>query len=64
MDEQMYTVPEVSQRLRVPEATVRRMLRDGRLRGNRLGGTRLGWRIPESAIRELLGGSNQGKAAA
>lgn len=51
----MLTVPEVSEWLRVPEATVRRMLRDGRLQGNRLGGTRLGWRIPESAVRRMLG---------
>ena len=55
MNERMLTVPEVSEWLRVPEATVRRMLRDGRLHGNRLGGTRLGWRIPESAVLELLG---------
>lgn len=57
----MLTVPEVSERLRIPEATVRRMLRDGRLRGNRFGGTRLGWRIPESAVRQLL---ERGNAAA
>ncbi len=64
MEERMLTVPEVSEWLRVPEATVRRMLRDGRLRGSRLGGTRLGWRIPESAVRRMLGQGGEGKAAA
>lgn len=64
--ERMLTVREVSDRLRVPEATIRRWLRDGRLRGVRLGGTRLGYRIAESDVEAFVRASygEQGKAAA
>ena len=64
--ERMLTVREVSERLNVPEATIRRWLRDGRLRGARLGGTRLGYRIAESDVERFVeaGYGGQGKAAA
>ena len=64
--ERMLTVREVAERLRVPEQTVRRWLRDGRLRGARLGGTKLGYRIAESDVETFLEASygRQGKAAA
>ena len=53
-DEPLLTVSEVAMRLRTTEETVRRWLRSGRIAGVRMGGTRLGWRIPSSEIRRLL----------
>ena len=50
----LLTVPEVAQRIRVSPELVRRWLRDGRLRGVRLGGTRLGWRIPDDEVERFL----------
>src|SRR3954447_11780216 len=40
-NDRLFTVPEVAERLRVKHETVRRWLREGRLRGIRLGGTKL-----------------------
>ncbi len=51
---QLLTVPEVAQRIRVSPELVRRWLRDGRLRGVRLGGTRLGWRIADNEVERFL----------
>ena len=53
-DERLLTVAEVAARVRVSEATVREWLRRGRLKGSRPGGTKAGWRIPESEVRRLL----------
>ena len=53
-DEPLLTVSEVALRLRTTEETVRRWLRTGRIAGVRIGGTRLGWRVPSSEIRRLL----------
>ena len=63
MTERVLTVPEVAERLRINEETVRRWLRTKKLQGTRLGGTRAGYRIPESEVNRLLG-FDQGKAAA
>ncbi len=52
--ERLYTVPEVAEVLRTREETVRRLLRSGALRGMRLGGTRLGYRISEAALRDFI----------
>ena len=52
-DDRILTVDEVAERLRLEPETVRRMLRDGRLRGSLLS-RRAGWRVQESALRELL----------
>lgn len=49
----MRTVHEVSERLRLHPATVREWLRTGRLKGVRMGGTKAGWRIPQSEIDRL-----------
>lgn len=49
----MHTVHEVSERLRLHPATVREWLRTGRLKGVRMGGTKAGWRIPQSEIDRL-----------
>jgi excisionase family DNA binding protein len=51
--ERYLTVEECAERLRVDGATVRRWLRDGKLRGLSLGG-RTGWRIPEEAFARFL----------
>jgi excisionase family DNA binding protein len=41
------TVSEVAERLRVGQESVRRWLRQGKLRGVRTGAMRGGWRVPE-----------------
>jgi excisionase family DNA binding protein len=61
-DDRFLTVPEVAERVRVAPETVRRWLRSGRLRGVLPGGTKSGWRIPESELRRFLSGAE--KAAA
>jgi excisionase family DNA binding protein len=50
----LLTVPEVAERLRASEWTVREWLRQGRLRGSRPGGTRLGWRIAEAELDRFI----------
>lgn len=50
----LLTVPEVAERIRVSPELVRRWLRQGRLRGVRLGGTRLGWRILDAELERFL----------
>ena len=52
--EKVLTVEEAAERIRTTPHTVRRWLREGKLKGTRPGGTRLGWRIPESEVRHLL----------
>jgi excisionase family DNA binding protein len=52
--ERLLTVREAAERLRTTEETIRRWLRSGHLRGVRPGGTRLGWRIPESELRRII----------
>jgi excisionase family DNA binding protein len=60
----MLTVGEVAKRVRTSEATVRRWLREKKLRGVRPGGTRLGWRIPASEVERLLSGDDAPKTRA
>lgn len=52
----MLTVEQVAERLGAHPETVRRWLRSGTIKGVRPGGMKLGWRIPESEVRRLLGG--------
>jgi len=59
----MLTVDEVAKRIRTSDATVRRWLREKKLRGVRPGGTRLGWRIPASEVERLLRGEEAPKIA-
>lgn len=54
MADKLLTVPEVAERVRVSEATVRDWLRHGRLPGIRPGGTKAGWRIAESDLDRFL----------
>jgi excisionase family DNA binding protein len=47
----LLTVDQACARLGVHREWLRRRLRDGRIRGVRLGGARLGWRIKPSELR-------------
>jgi excisionase family DNA binding protein len=49
------TVREFAAQIRTSEATVRRWIREGRLRGVMPGGRRTGYRIPSSEVDRLLG---------
>lgn len=53
-DEQLLTVPEVAKRLRVNPETVRRWLREGKMRGFIPGGLRAGYRITESEVDRFM----------
>ena len=57
-DDRYLTVPEVAERLRVTEETVRRWVRTGRLPAVMPGGRKAGYRISERALRTMLGGTD------
>ncbi len=61
--QRLLTVREVAERLRSSPETVRRWLRQGKLRGFRPGGTRLGYRVAESDLQRFLAQPNQDKSA-
>ncbi len=50
----LLTVDDVAREVRVSKETVRRWLLAGQLRGKRLGGTKLGYRIRESDLDRFL----------
>jgi excisionase family DNA binding protein len=52
--EQMLTVRQTAERLGATQDTIRRWLRTGKIRGVMPGGTKLGYRVPESEVRRLL----------
>lgn len=52
----MLTVKQAAALLQVHIVTVQRWLRGGQIKGVRLGGTKAGWRIPESEVERLLRG--------
>lgn len=54
MPDEVLTVAEIAERLKVNPETVRRWLRDGKLKGTLLG-DRAGWRVPSSEVDKLLG---------
>jgi excisionase family DNA binding protein len=54
MAERFITVPEAAEQLQVHPQTIRAWLRSGKLRGRLIGGTKSGYRIPQSAVDELL----------
>ena len=54
VDERLYTVPEVAEKLRVSTWTVLNWLRAGQLKGFRAGGTKAGWRIRESDLQRYV----------
>lgn len=53
--EGLMTVKEAAAYLKISRQTVLAWLRSGKLQGIRLGGTKVGWRIPEGELRRLLG---------
>ena len=53
-EQRLLTVREVAERPRSSPETVRRWLRQGKLRGFRPGGTKLGYRVPESELQRFL----------
>lgn len=64
VDEERYlTVAEAAERLKLAPVTIRRWLREGRMRGTLLS-DRGGYRIPESEVGRILRGEEPGKAAA
>lgn len=54
MESRLLRVADVAAKLKVHPETVRDWLRQGRLRGSRLGGDRAGWRIAESEVERFL----------
>jgi excisionase family DNA binding protein len=54
MPDRLMNVPEVAARLGVKDATVREWLKTGRLKGFRLGGARLGWKVRESDVDAFI----------
>ena len=52
-EQRLLTVREVAERIRSSPETVRRWLRQGKLRGFRPGGTKLGYRVPESELNRF-----------
>ena len=59
--ERMLKVPEVAKRLGLNPETIRRWLREGKLRGVLVGGTRGGYRVPESEVARVLTIPNEGE---
>jgi excisionase family DNA binding protein len=53
------TVNEAAERLRVHPQTVRLWLRQGKLKGRLIGGTKSGYRIPERELTRLLEGTEE-----
>jgi excisionase family DNA binding protein len=62
--DRLLTVPEVAERVRATSDTVRHWLRQGKLKGRRLGGDRLGWRISESDLDRFIAGEPSGEEKA
>jgi len=61
--QRLLTVREVAQQLRSSPETVRRWLRQGKLRGFRPGGTKLGYRVPENELQRFLREASDGPGA-
>ena len=47
------TVEDVAARLGISQQTVRRWLKAGYLKGYRIGGTKIGWRIPATEMERI-----------
>jgi excisionase family DNA binding protein len=61
-EERLLTVREVAERIRSSPQTVRRWLRQGRLHGFLPGGTKLGYRVPESELKRFLAESDESQS--
>lgn len=62
MDEELLTVEEIADRLKVHIESVRRWLRDGKLKGYRIN-RRVGWRVPVSELDRFVRGEVAGNDA-
>lgn len=60
MDSTLLTVEEAAKQLRVSPDTIRRFLRDKKMRGVRVGGQ---WRIPKDAVQSVFGRFEFGETA-
>lgn len=58
-DDELLTVAEVAQRLKLHQETIRRWIREGKLTAIRLGRTQAGYRIRTSDLQLFLSGSKQ-----
>jgi excisionase family DNA binding protein len=54
VDENWFTSDEIAERLKVSPLTVRRWIREGRLRAILLGGKKTGYRVRESDLNAFL----------
>lgn len=61
-EQRLLTVREVAERIRSSPETVRRWLRQGKLRGFRPGGSKLGYRVPESELNRFLAESDHSRS--
>jgi excisionase family DNA binding protein len=61
VEEKLYTVDEAAEYLKVSPFTLRDWLRADRIHGFRMGGTRLGWRIPESELKRFVDEMRHGR---
>lgn len=61
-EQRLLTVREVAERLRSSPETVRRWLREGKLRGFQPGGTKLGYRVPEDELQRFIRHSQASQA--
>lgn len=64
MAEDLLTVPEVAELLKLKEGTIRTWLREGKLPGFLLGSRQAGWRVRRSDMDQFIEETRQGKAAA
>lgn len=62
MADELLTVKEVAERLKVKPVTVQRWLRAGRMRGTVLS-DRMGWRVHASEVDRLLAEGTRGDGA-
>jgi excisionase family DNA binding protein len=53
-DKRLLTVKQVAEQFGVRSETVLRWIKTGRINGVMPGGTRVGYRIPDSEVRRLL----------
>ncbi len=51
---QLLTVKQAAKALSIHPETVREWLREGKIKGVKLGATKLGWRIPEEELDRFL----------
>ena len=56
-ENEVYTVEEVAERLKVSAATVRRLVASGQIRGVRVGQRK--WRIPAASLNAYLEGGGK-----